>query len=115
MIKDLKNIKAVTYENLHGGRGKVHISHWIDPMDDFKGLDVFAEVILEVGASIGYHIHEQDSEAYFILNGQAIFIDHGKVERTVNQGDLCIITKNQGHGIINMGEDELKILAIVWS
>jgi|SRR5690625_1324029 len=115
MIKDSKAKKTITYKNLYGGKGLVHISHRISELEQSVGLDVFAEVIVETGASIGYHIHKTDSEAYYILAGEAIFIDNGKIEKPVQQGDLCIITKNQGHGIINTGRNELKILAIVWS
>lgn len=115
MIKDADSIEKVTYENLHGGHGSVHISHYIKAADDFKGLDVFATVTLAAGASIGYHIHTTDSEAYYILEGQGTFIDHGEIEKEVQAGDLCIITKGQGHGLKNTGQGRLICLAVVWS
>lgn len=101
-------------ENLHGGTGTVHITRKLTKEDKITGLNMFAEVTLEVGASIGYHLHESDAEAYHIVQGEGIFLDHQEVEKHVTNGDLCLITKGQGHGLMNTGNQDLKIIAIVW-
>lgn len=114
MIKNSESIKLVSYENLHGGKGLVHIATHLDKKDNFEGFNMFGKVTLDIGTSIGYHIHKDDAEAYYILEGQGVFIDNGRVEKNVSSGDLCIITKNQGHGIINCGNESLKMIAVVW-
>lgn len=115
MIKKLKNSKETTYENLHNGKGLVCISTLLDKKDKVRGLDMFAEVKISVGASIGYHIHNSDSEAYYITEGSGIFYDNQKEKKPISRGDLCLITQNQGHGIINTGSEPLTMVAIVWS
>ncbi|MFA1822768.1 cupin domain-containing protein [Virgibacillus oceani] len=104
-----------TLEGLHGGRGSVDINRKLTKEDCVEGLDMFAEVTLPVGGSIGYHLHETDAEAYYIIKGEGIFLDDGKEEKPVRSGDLCLITQGQGHGLKNTGKIPLKIIAIVWS
>lgn len=106
--------ETTTFENLHDGTGSVHISKKVSNHDEIKGLDMFAEVTIDVDASIGYHIHKSEAEAYYILEGHGIFLDDGRVQKPVKHGDLCIITQGQGHGIINTGREQLKMIAIVW-
>ncbi|MDS9471506.1 cupin domain-containing protein [Sporosarcina pasteurii] len=104
-----------TYHCLHGGNGKVLVERNITREDGIQGLDMLARVSVEVGASIGYHQHVEDSEGYFIVEGEGVFIDNGKVEKEVVKGDFCFICKGQGHGIINTGDVPLEIMAIVIS
>lgn len=102
-----------TYHNLHGGKGKVVVERNITREDEIQGLDMLASVFVDVGASIGYHEHIEDSEGYFIIEGEGIFIDDGKIEKAVEKGDFCFIHKGQGHGMMNTGHIPLKMMAIV--
>jgi mannose-6-phosphate isomerase-like protein (cupin superfamily) len=113
MIK--KEQKGQSLQNLYGGSGTVHIVRKLTTHDAVSGLDMFAEVTLDVGASIGYHLHDTDAEAYYIVHGEGIFLDDGRVEKTVQSGDLCLITKGQGHGLTNTGKTPLHMIAVVWS
>lgn len=103
-----------TLENLHGGIGKVHISRKLTKDDSVIGIDMFAEVTIDRGASIGYHLHKTDAEAYYIVEGEGVF-QESHDEKSVQQGDLCLITKDQGHGMKNTGDTPLRMIAIVWS
>lgn len=113
MIK--KSMSIEEYHELHGGQGRVLVERNITKADGIKGLAMFAKVSLDVGASIGYHIHVNDAEGYFIIEGTGIFIDNGEIKKTVGKGDLCFINKGEGHGIINTGSQPLEMVAIVIS
>lgn len=102
-------------EGLYGGNGKVWISRNVTKEDDVFGIDLFAKVQVDVGASIGYHLHTKDAEVYYIVSGEGCFIDDGQVEKLVQAGDFCFITKGQSHGIRNTGETMLDMIAVVVS
>lgn len=112
LIRD--TIETTTYENLHGGSGKVEIRTKVNQDDLVEGLKLFAEVTLMPYSSIGYHYHRDEAEGYFITEGYGVFIDHNKERREVKAGDLCLITKGQSHGMENMHDNELKFIAIVY-
>lgn len=101
------------YNELHGGEGEVIISRLLDK-GAAEGLDLFALVTVPIGASIGYHRHQNDSEGYYILSGDAEFTDADGSVKTVGAGELCLITKGQSHGIRNTGDTKLKFLAVVF-
>lgn len=101
------------YKNLHAGEGEVEISKVLDD-DDVEGLKLFATVTVPPGGSIGYHQHLTESEGYYILSGVAEFIDADGKPKEVESGELCLITKGQSHGIRNIGDTELRFLAIVF-
>ena len=109
----LKPKAAEHFTDLHGGSGSVAISRHLD-VHDVNGLDLFAKVVVEKGGSIGYHQHLEDSEGYYILSGAAEFIDADGTHKSVVPGDLCLITKGQSHGIVNIGEGALEFLAVVF-
>lgn len=108
-----KEKEADIHQNLHGGEGEVGVNKLLNK-GDAEGLDLFATVTIPTGASIGYHQHLEDSEGYYILSGAAEFTDADGKAKAAEPGDLCLITKGESHGIKNIGDTELKILAIVY-
>lgn len=84
MIKYANEIEE--YKNLHGGSGIVRIERNVTSEDNLESIDMFARVILEKDASIGYHEHVSDSEVYYILEGNGIFIDNGQIKKEVKKG-----------------------------
>src|SRR5699024_7367646 len=73
------------YNELHGGEGEVTISRLLDK-GIAEGLDLFALVTVPIGASIGYHRHQNVSEGYYILSGDAEFTDADGSVKTVGTG-----------------------------
>lgn len=112
MIKQTK--QKQTFENLHGGTGFVEIYKKLTKEDAIEALDMFAEVILKANASIGYHQHTDDAEAYYIVEGEGIFLDPDKQRVPVTSGDLCLIKQGQSHGLENSTDTDLKIIAVVY-
>lgn len=113
MIKQPQTTELL--EDLHGGSGKIWISRNVTKDDQVFGIDMFAKVQVDRGSSIGYHLHTDDAEAYYIVAGKGLFMDDGQVEKVVQPGDFCFITKGQSHGIRNIGDSILEIIAVVVS
>ena len=68
--------------------------------------------ILEPGASIGEHLHDENCEVLFILKGQGTIIDDG-VASSVLAGDCTYCPKGHRHSLINSGSADLEFYAVV--
>lgn len=96
-----------------GGKGTLSICHILNGCEELydKGR-VFCHTTLEPGASIGYHEHHGEFEAYYILNGTAKLSDNG-TDVILHAGDVAYTPDGEGHGIENIGEDKLDIIALI--
>lgn len=95
------------------GEGFVTVRHLNNTREELntKGR-VFAHTTLEPGHSIGYHVHEGESELYYIYSGKAEFNDNGTIE-IVESGDTTFTPSGTGHGIKNIGTGPLEIIALI--
>ena len=73
---------------------------------------LFSIVTLKPGCSIGYHIHEQETEYYYILSGEAVVSDNG-TEVTMLPGDLMSTGNGDGHSIENRSDKDMAFLALI--
>jgi mannose-6-phosphate isomerase-like protein (cupin superfamily) len=73
---------------------------------------VFAHTTLQPGCSIGYHIHSGESETYYIYSGIGEFNDNGTL-KTVYAGDVTMTPAEHGHGIKNIGDEHLELIALI--
>jgi mannose-6-phosphate isomerase-like protein (cupin superfamily) len=100
-------------ENLFQGEGGVTVRSLLNNPEEMYGKGrVFAHSTLEPGCSIGFHIHENESETYYIYSGTAEFNDNGTI-KTVLAGDLTFTGAGEGHGIKNIGSDPLEFIALI--
>lgn len=112
MIINNNDCKTEYRENMRGGDGTVEIRNLVDA-DKLLGKGrLFAEITLPVGASIGYHIHEADSEIFRILEGNAEYNDNGDV-KAVTAGDVLVCGVGEGHSIKNIGDTPFKMTALI--
>lgn len=113
MIRKSNEKIVETKENHLGGKGKITIRSILNGNEELydKGR-VFAHTTVEPGASIGYHEHHGEFEAYYILSGTAKLSDNG-TDVILNAGDVAYTPDGCGHGIENIGEDNLEIIALI--
>ena len=64
------------------------------------------------GVSTGYHLHDVSDEIIFILEGTCKVLHEGKEER-LNVGDCSYCKKGESHAVINDGEEDLVMFAVV--
>ena len=112
MIKKSSEFVVDNRENMRGGDGIVSMYNFITPEDLNNKGRLFGKIILKPGCGIGYHIHENESELFYILKGIATYDDNGTIV-TVNQGDLCVTSPGCGHSIKNEGKEEVELIALI--
>ncbi|WP_406677061.1 cupin domain-containing protein [Moorella sp. ACPs] len=114
MIRRAQEMKEEIVTGLRGGKGNVAMVHILEESkNEFNGKGrLFARLTLKPGASIGWHQHSGDSEAYYILSGQGIVNDNGR-ETVVKAGDMVLTKNGEYHSIINNGDENLEFIALI--
>ena len=113
MIRRAEECKIEYREHMRDGDGTVKLTGFInDPSELCGNGRMFSRITLEPGCSIGFHIHENDSELFYFLTGTGEYSDNGEIV-TLNAGDVSICPAGTGHSIRNAGEEPLDVLALV--
>lgn len=107
MIRKSSEYNVEKIEKQKGGKGYITVINFFET-EDFLGKGrLFGKTIIEPGNSIGYHTHEGDQEAYYILKGKALYNDNGE-EVELEPGDLTICRDGESHSIEAIGEETLE-------
>lgn len=112
MIKNAADLQKEYREHMRGGDGTVEITNFATPAELNDKGRLFARITLKPGCSIGYHVHEKDSELFYLIQGQALYNDNG-TEYTVRSGDVMICPAGTGHAVANQGEEDVEICAVI--
>ena len=113
MIRKSEDCKVEYREHMRDGKGTVEITNFIEGAQELndKGR-LFAKITLKPGCSIGFHVHEKDSELFYIIKGTAEYNDNGEI-RTVSAGDVTLCPAGTGHGIENKTEETVELVAVI--
>lgn len=105
-------------ENMRGGRGTVTLHDALGAEDLAGHGRLLSRIVVPAGASIGWHVHEGETEAFFILRGEGEFISgDAEGERTTEHvvpGDVCTIDFGQGHSMENNSDEDLEFVALIY-
>jgi len=72
----------------------------------------FLELVFEPGARIPPHIHQDDEEALFLLEGELRAIDGDEEDIPLSPGDLCLAEPGIRHGLTNASDRKATLLAL---
>lgn len=111
----IRRLDVEIKENMRGGNGKVYMHHIVTKEELLGHGRLFAKVVLPPGASIGVHEHIGETEPYYIIEGNGIFIDENGERCPVSAGDSCTILPGQSHGIENNSDKDLVFIALVYN
>lgn len=112
MIKKAADMNTEYRPNMRDGNGTVELTSFATPEElNHKGR-LFANITLKPGCSIGYHVHEADSELFYLMKGQVLYNDNG-TEHTLTAGDVMICPAGTGHSIANNGEEDAEVIAVI--
>jgi len=113
VIRKSEEVKVDVYEKRFGGEGVMTMRHLLQGSQEMyeKGR-LFAHGTLEIGASLGYHVHDNESETFYILRGTGEYDDNG-TKVTVHPGDVTFTAAGEGHGLKNIGEVPLEYIALI--
>ena len=99
-------------ENARGGQGKVLIKHLFKEEQTKNKTRLFSIATLDPGASLGYHIHENEMEYFYILKGSAKVDDNG-TECMLYPGDTLFTDDGEGHYIVACEGEPLEYIAVI--
>lgn len=97
---------------MRGGEGTIALRAAMAPGDYAAPVRLFSRITVPVGGSIGYHIHEQEEEFYYVLSGQGEMDDNG-TPVSLAAGDATVTRDHEGHGVVNTGSTPLELLAVI--
>lgn len=112
MIKEAAMFSDEIRTNMRGGQGDVKIRNVLTTAEMNGKGRLFGTITLEPGCSIGYHVHEGDSEIFYVLEGAPVYNDGG-TERQVAPGDVLICPEGTGHALSNPTEKTVVVMALI--
>ncbi len=112
MIKKKNEFAPELRENMRDGNGTVKLTNFVTSADLNEKGRLFGTIVLEPGCSIGYHVHAEDSELFYILKGKAKYNDNG-TEVTVEAGDVTFTPAGTGHSIECVGDEAVELVALI--
>ena len=75
-------------------------------------MRVYSILTLIPGASIGYHVHENETELFYFIEGNGRVRDDDQ-EYDICPGDSMATFSGHGHAVVNTGDTNLVLLACV--
>ena len=103
---DFNNLEIKEIKEFKGGVGELFLKKFED--DTYKIM----RSTLTVGSTIGSHIHEDDCEILYILSGTGYALCDGEREE-LSEGVVHYCPRKSSHTVINTGENDLEMYAIV--
>lgn len=99
-------------EKMRGGSGQVKLEQVFNADTLPKNVRLSAVITLESGCSIGWHVHEKETEIFYFVSGCGTADDNG-AEVAVSAGDCIVTPDGCGHAVKNTGSEPLKFFAVI--
>ncbi len=94
--------------------GNFELAHIINEQDRPSGMNILGVITVQPGEEIAFHVHEGESDTYYVLSGVGEYVDNDMKKTVISTGDAAWADNGQGHAIKNMSEDEpLLLMAII--
>lgn len=98
---------------LFNGTGEILVRSLLNgPEEMYQTGRVFGHTTVYPGSEIGYHVHQDESETYYILSGTGTYNDNGTI-KTVKAGDVTFCGAGEGHGIAAVGNEPIEMIALI--
>ena len=100
-----KDMKVQVNTNMRGGIGDVTLVHLQSGDQLAPHCRLHAQITVPAGNSIGYHVHEGETEVFHFISGKGhVDDDHEIVD--IQSGDVVVTGPGHGHAVIaDKGED----------
>ena len=96
-----------------GGQGVMEADRILNDEAELQGKGrLFNHVYLAKNCEIGWHVHQGEGEVYYILSGSGEYSDNGNIV-TLEAGDVAFCPDGEGHGIINLSDETLELIALI--
>lgn len=113
MIRKSEDKEKITKAAPFQGTGEITVRSLLNGPEEMscKGR-VFGHTTVYPGSEIGYHIHNGDSETYYILRGKGRYNDNGCIKE-LEAGDVAYCAPGEGHGLVCVGDEPLEMIALI--
>ena len=112
MIKRAEEMNREIKVNMREGDGQVLVTTLLEK-GEYKGAArLVATLTLEKGCSIGTHVHENEEEIFYVIEGTATYDDNGETV-ILNKGDSCLCLGGQKHSLRNDHDETLVVSAVI--
>ena len=112
MIYQANTLPVEYREAMRGGTGTVQISHACATGELPPGLRLYAKLTLPPGASIGEHVHDNETELFYILQGRGEMLNNGVWEALL-PGDATSTGGGEAHALRNTGDEPFVLMATI--
>jgi len=113
MKKTKEDLPVKINEKMRGGEGSVRVETMLTPEEMHNKGRLYARLTIMQGSSIGYHVHERETETFLVLSGSGEYSDNGVIT-DVCAGDVLYTPEGSGHSIKNKsGSEELVLIALI--
>ena len=112
MIRRSEDITPRVVKNAQGGNDEVTFYDWFQGAEAASHGRMFSKLVIPPGASIGYHDHAGEFEAYYVMSGEATVDDNGE-EVLLRSGDMHLCQDGCGHSTTNNGTDNLVLMVMI--
>ncbi len=112
MVRKSEDIKPRIVYNARGGENEVIYYDWIKPEEIAGYGRMLSKLVIPPGSSIGYHEHDGEIGAYYVLSGEATVNDNGN-EVVLHPGDMTRCGAGCAHSTKNNGTEDLVLMALI--
>ena len=113
MIRRVSDCSIKINEHMKGGDGSVKLTSCISGPAELQDKGrLFSMITLEPGCGIGYHVHENESELFYVMKGEVTYNDNG-TECVCTAGDVMVCPAGSGHAIACKGEKDAEVSAVI--
>ena len=110
MVTRKSEQKISIREYMRGGKRQVKLTALSNQLPENARL--FSVLTLIPGASIGYHVHENETEMFYFIEGCGRVQDDDRFY-DITAGDSMATFSGHGHAVENTGDHDLVILAAI--
>lgn len=113
MVRRKNEVVATRKPSPFNGTGEITVRELLNgPEELYEKGRVFAHTTVYPGCGIGYHVHHNESETYFIMSGSGIFNDNG-MEVEFEPGDVLYTGDGEGHSIAATHGEPVEMVALI--
>ena len=113
MIRRSNEKQTVRKPGPFNGGGEITARDILNGAPEMSGKGrVFGHMTIYPGSAIGYHVHNGDSETYYILSGRGRYSDNGTIVE-VSAGDVTYCAPGEGHSLECIGDEPVEMIALI--
>lgn len=110
MITRKEEMTISVKERMREGSGSAKLTALTTALPNHTRL--FSTITLEPGSSIGYHVHENETELFYFVSGKARVRDDENTYE-LSAGDSMSTGSGHGHAVESIGDEPLVMVACI--